>query len=53
MRLCECVFILPVKVFRMHQLADEMLNYRVVLNGMGSHYKMVEIPVVALEVMVF
>lgn len=40
-------------VFPMHRLADETLNCRVELNGMGNHCKMVEIPVAASEVMVF
>lgn len=49
----ECYFNLPVLVFPMHRLADEMPNCRAELNGMGSHCKMVKILVVALEAMVF
>lgn len=40
-------------VFPMHRLADETLSCRVELNGMDSHCKMVEIPVVASGVMAF
>lgn len=40
-------------VFPLHRLDDEMLSYRAALNGMGSHRKMVEILVVASEVMAF
>lgn len=49
----EIHLFLPVMVCQMHRLADEMLNYRAASNGMGIHYKTVEIPVVASEVMAF
>lgn len=49
----EIHLFLPVMVCQMHRLGDEMLNCCAASNGMGIHYKTVEIPVVASEVMAF